>query len=140
MPERMNRLARVVMLRTAAFRILERHGAWRDIKAGPGQTPVFCAQLMGLSLGFRAPRYLMTAAGDKTTYAMKFYGRLPYGLDIWEMNKVLNMEWASDGKIDIVSFRRGSWEEVLLSAAYRLESIESALIRRTDVGVPNTVH
>jgi len=31
--------------------------------------------------------------------------------------KVLNMQWASDGAIEVVSFRRGDWEQVLLDRA-----------------------
>lgn len=35
---------------------------------------------------------------------------LPYALDIWQGRKVMNLEWADDGALFIVSFRRGPWE------------------------------
>lgn len=44
-------------------------------------------------------------------------------LDVWDETrggaKVLNMNWASNGAIEIVSFRRGDWEQVLLDRAKR---------------------
>ena len=45
-------------------------------------------------------------------------------LDVWDETrggaKVLNMHWASNGAIEVVSFRRGYWEQVLLDWAKRL--------------------
>jgi hypothetical protein len=43
-----------------------------------------------------------------------------YGLDIWAPNKVLNVEWNEAGHIKTTSFRRGSWEQLLLSAAQQI--------------------
>jgi hypothetical protein len=51
----------------------------------------------------------------------------PFGpwtnLDIWDETqrgkKVLNLAWFPNGAIDIASFRRGAWEEFLLSSARR---------------------
>ena len=41
-----------------------------------------------------------------------------YGLDIWwGKGKVLNIEWNDGETIEIVSFRRGSWEAELLALA-----------------------
>ena len=44
-------------------------------------------------------------------------------LDVWDETrggaKVLNMHWASDGTIEVVSFRRGDWEQVILDRAER---------------------
>jgi hypothetical protein len=38
---------------------------------------------------------------------------LPYGLDIWWNNKVLNVEWSDDGRTDVVSYKPGRWESEL---------------------------
>jgi hypothetical protein len=38
---------------------------------------------------------------------------LPYGLEIHQGRKVLNLEW-SDDELVIVNFRRGTWENVFL--------------------------
>jgi hypothetical protein len=41
---------------------------------------------------------------------------LAYGLDVWrERRKVLNIEWAPDGRIDVVGFKRGDWGQEFLS-------------------------
>jgi len=44
--------------------------------------------------------------------------------DVWVKTpdsgqKVLNMSWTNDGTIQVVSFRRGDWEQVLLDRATR---------------------
>ena len=45
-------------------------------------------------------------------------------LDMWDETrggaKVLNISWASDGTIEVVSFRRGDWEQILLDRAKRM--------------------
>ena len=45
-------------------------------------------------------------------------------LDVWDEPrrgaKVLNINWASDGAIEVVSFRRGDWEQILLDRAKRM--------------------
>jgi hypothetical protein len=38
---------------------------------------------------------------------------LPYGLDIWWNNKVLNIEWSDGGRINVVSYKPGQWEREL---------------------------
>lgn len=44
-------------------------------------------------------------------------------LDVWDETrggaKVLNMYWDDDCAIEVVSFRRGDWEQVLLDRAKR---------------------
>ena len=41
-----------------------------------------------------------------------------HGLDIWAPNKVLNIEWdEARRRLMTVSFGRGNWEQLLLSAA-----------------------
>lgn len=40
----------------------------------------------------------------------------PWTLDIWAGRKVLSLEWTEQSEdIDILSFRRGDWEQVVLS-------------------------
>lgn len=39
---------------------------------------------------------------------------LPYGLDVWRGAKVLGVLWADDGAFEVVTFRRGHWEEEAL--------------------------
>lgn len=54
-----------------------------------------------------------------------YFWLTPFGpftnLDVWDEatggNKVLNMCWSSDNTLEITSFRRGDWEDVLLKHA-----------------------
>ena len=40
---------------------------------------------------------------------------LPYGLDVWDTKgKVLNIEWHNNNHVELVSFKRGEWEEQVL--------------------------
>jgi hypothetical protein len=45
-------------------------------------------------------------------------------LDVWDETrggaKVLNINWASDGAIEVVSFRRGDWEQIILDRAKQM--------------------
>jgi hypothetical protein len=45
----------------------------------------------------------------------------PYSLDIWAPRKVLSVQWAGSDNLLIVSFRRGSWEQDLLTRAASIE-------------------
>lgn len=42
---------------------------------------------------------------------------LSYGLEIWHGELVLRMLWADEESLDVVSFRRGSWEDEALALA-----------------------
>ena len=44
---------------------------------------------------------------------------LTYGLDVWTPKaKVLNINWDDDGRIVLITFKRGEWEARLLSAPF----------------------
>jgi hypothetical protein len=42
---------------------------------------------------------------------------MPYGLNVWAPNKVLNMEWDAQGNVMLVSLRSGAWEAELIVLA-----------------------
>jgi hypothetical protein len=42
---------------------------------------------------------------------------LPYCIDIFQARKLFSMEWADDGRLYIVSFKRGPWEVEFLKLA-----------------------
>jgi hypothetical protein len=42
---------------------------------------------------------------------------LPYGLDVWvSKKKVMNIEWADDGRVELISFKPGDWQQRLAAA------------------------
>jgi hypothetical protein len=49
---------------------------------------------------------------------------MPYGLDIWAGNKkVLNIAWGHYGELEILKFRRGTWEKQVRRAVVESEKI-----------------
>ena len=97
---RSKRGVQIPLLKVAAIRIAARHGR-------PSSTSEH--QLTDVDLG--TVRFSISSLG------------LGMNLDVWDETrgggKVLNMHWASDGAIEIVSFRRGDGEQVLLDRARR---------------------
>ena len=38
---------------------------------------------------------------------------LPYVMDVWDGGKVLSLQWADDGSVEIISYKPGTWEQDL---------------------------
>ena len=38
---------------------------------------------------------------------------LPYVMDVWDGGKVLSLQWADDGSVEIISYKSGTWEQDL---------------------------
>jgi hypothetical protein len=57
-----------------------------------------------------APKYAVAVARQKGSL-------MSYGLDIWRLDKVLNLEWAEGNQehVKIISFRRGAWEDEVMA-------------------------
>ena len=98
---RSKRSIQLPLLKAATIRIAAKHGK-------PGS--VSGHELTDVDLG--TVRFSIGSLGLGTN------------LDVWDETrggaKVLNMHWASDGAIEVVSFRRGNWEQVLLDRAKQL--------------------
>ena len=86
------------------------------------------SEISDIEFGLRTPfaRLHITDNSDRirnwaTKGAPLFTSKnLPYGLDIWTGRKVFNLEWDEEsGKVDLVTFKRGRWEEVVLRLAER---------------------
>ena len=75
----------------------------------------------GIHIIHRTPFQRIPKPSAKYRKAVVEYGLersknlLPYGLDIWCDRKVFNIEWNDAGEVRLVSFKRGSWEETVLS-------------------------
>jgi hypothetical protein len=42
---------------------------------------------------------------------------LPYVMDVWDGGKVLSLQWADDGFVEIISYKPGTWEDLERHAA-----------------------
>ncbi len=40
---------------------------------------------------------------------------LPWGLDVWHGRKVLSLHWDDAGRVEVISFTRGPWEDEALA-------------------------
>jgi hypothetical protein len=87
-----NRLADAVQLRDVAIKFVQANGAWKP---------------------FSADTRVMQFDSDSLSV---WYSVFPFGfgIDIWDASrKVFNVQWNDTG-IDIISFRRGDWENRLI--------------------------
>ena len=100
MATRVKRSEQIPLLRAAALSLAERQGEQKVVSG----IPVTEVKLDGL-----------------------YFWLTPFGpfmnLDVWDEatggNKVLNMCWSPDNTMEVTSFRRGDWEEMLLKHARR---------------------
>lgn len=119
---------RALELRSTALKILSLVGA---------QPPVLSAHGHGLKLLHRTPFSGLAKRSQESSYQAAFLRQsslnLPYGLDIWiATGKVLNLEWTDgDGRVDVVSFKRGEWEVTLLGWLAELDLYPHCTSRAT---------
>lgn len=124
---RMSRIERAAQLHDAAVSLLRANGVLRRYPGIP--VTILTASVAGLSLALRPPISRSPQADEGLRYMPALVGRanidLPHGLDVWAGPKVLSLEWDHDGRIEVRSFRRGPWEDLLLSEAANLHDRES---------------
>jgi hypothetical protein len=117
------KLARALLLRDAALAVLRRMGVWETIPVrGARDMKFLSARIGSVQISYRTPFQRVPQAANAVKYRAAQHGltvpqNLPYGLDVWAPNKVLNMEWDDEGNYEIVSFRPGAWEAELTALA-----------------------
>jgi hypothetical protein len=123
------RAEQVEKLRRAALTIL--HAGCDGQTKSEFESSLFRAVVDNITIKLRAPSFWLHAYSIRQEYltalSMQTDINFVHGMDIWAPNKVLNIEWDSRGDTEIVSFRRGAWEQSLLAEARRLrEAIRPA--------------
>ena len=120
------RLEAALAIRDAAFQKIQSEGIFEEIKnfgptlVWPKKAPHTVSLHMMLRTPFQKPPKASVESRKKAfQHGLSLKGlNLPYGLDIWTSEgKVLNIEWEEGGKTKIVSFKRGAWEDTVLSWA-----------------------
>jgi hypothetical protein len=106
-----SRMARALALRNAAVSVLRRKGTRADRKG-----------LARLELNTQCwdDEEPPLAMSYRTSLESRWL--LPHGLSVWaslrgKRCKVLNIEWSDSGTTELISFRRGGWEDELLAMA-----------------------
>lgn len=104
---------RAVALRDAGLALL------RSTPAEGGQ-PVLDWSKFGICISHHTPFQGLPPVPEGMKYVAALMGRrtdLTYGLDVWCGSKVLNITWNAGDDFEIATFRRGSWESVVLDCA-----------------------
>jgi len=120
---RQTRVHRAVEIREATLTVLHSVGKWdRNFRDGDKWVPHRVASIGRISMSLRTPFTPEPGPSDglivlAARQGLRIPTALSYGLDIWAPKKVMNIEWSDRGELVIVSFRRGAWEDELISAA-----------------------
>jgi hypothetical protein len=114
----MTKRDRAIELRDIALRVVRQRGTWEPV--GPSMRMLsFRDGDLGISL--RTPFQRLSEPPASVRYVAALSGQdasnLPCGLDVWCPKKVLNIEWADDGRVLVVSLKRGDWEQRLSALA-----------------------
>ncbi|MER8492244.1 hypothetical protein NKH53_29015 [Mesorhizobium australicum] len=111
----MSRLQDALESRDVALRAFKTYGGtWERI----GDLNVLKLGIGDLDLIYQTPFQKLPEPSDSDKYMLAQVGRttpnLSYGLDIWvNRKKVMNLEWADDGQVYLVSFKDGPWRQIL---------------------------
>jgi hypothetical protein len=108
--------ATIIALRDNAMAMLKQ-GAWHD--DGKGHRALI-RETDNLRIAYAGP---LQAEANDLPVEMKYFaaatgkkGSLPHMLSIWRKapsQKVLNVTWDDDGKIELITYKRGEWEGYL---------------------------
>jgi hypothetical protein len=116
-----SRIQRAIQLQAAALTILRLRGSFEEMQGLDGK--VLKAEFDSFHLSLRTPFSRMPEPTQSFKHAAAVLGRSytssRYGLDVWAPRKVLNVEWNHEDRLEIVSFRRGIWEDLLIAEAAR---------------------
>jgi hypothetical protein len=106
----MTKNERAVQLRDLALRVIKARGTWPSFGGGPRLLTFNDVGLSGLSISYRTPFQRLPPPPEFLKYLAARDGKtasknLPYGLDVWQDRKVLNVEWSDNGRVDVVATR-----------------------------------
>ena len=104
----MTKRDRAIELRDLALAVVKARGTM--VPPSGKRASVLTFSKDGLTVFYRTPFQQLPEGNTKN---------LPYGLDIWRGRKVMNIEWADDGRVDVVSYRQGPWERELEALAQK---------------------
>jgi hypothetical protein len=114
--KRASRLDAAISIRDAALKKVKKEGQFEDTNVGP----LLVWKGAELEISHHTPFQKFPPPSEeffRNCYAAGVDPEinLPYGLDIWDTKgKVLNIEWDHNNHVELVSFKRGDWEEKLL--------------------------
>ena len=108
------RAEQVRKIRDLALDVVNARGSWRSA----GKARILLAEVANLKMGVWSA--FSTPLPPNHTHALLRQRELdfPCALDIWFKNKkVLSIRWRDDGHLQIISFKRGDWEQLVSGLA-----------------------
>ena len=107
----MGRIQRAMELRHIAIAVVKARGRWHEMRSGP-HLLIYHDEVSKLTITYRSPS--RTLPGDAPTAVphpgLPSFRNLPYGIEVFQGRKMLNVEWADDGGMNILGYTPGSWE------------------------------
>ena len=124
------RLEAAAIIRDAALKLLRERGSWQPARVATTTIQVMGCRHGALTISHNTPFTRLPEVSQQLKYFAALLDhqevangrrgrnlarmeRSAYQLDIWldGKGKVLNLSWEADGGIEIVRFKRGSWED-----------------------------
>ena len=112
----MSKREHAIALRDLALTVARAHGSWQTVG---NKLRLLTCRLDDVRIALQTPlqqqppdipprtKYLATHRGKPTPLY------LPYVMDVWDGGKVLSLQWADDGSVEIISYKPGTWERDL---------------------------
>ncbi len=114
---RTDRTARALAIRDHLLPLIRAHGAMREISKGGLRMVAWKAGRFAFAL--RSPFTSWPDVAPDSYAAALAEQRagpvLPWGLDVWHGCKVLSLQWDDAGRVEVISFNRGPWEDEALA-------------------------
>lgn len=114
---------RIKAIRDAALAIVRLHGEWERIHNFPH--PVLGYENEGFKLLYRTPFQPIPVSNKATSQGIAPSTQRAmykaYGLDIWFGKKVLSVQWDQEDEVEVISYRKGEWEEKLLAHGHSIK-------------------
>ena len=109
----MTKEQRAVELRDLVLPVVVRRGSWESMAdACVTKINVLSYRDKGFTIVYRMPfESIPEAVPDEIEPPPAANDKLPYALDIWYGKKVLDIEWADDGRIALRDYKPGRWWE-----------------------------
>jgi len=108
----MSRITEAIAIRDRVVPFVQSNGIVENVGSG---VSVVIATIGELRFSLRTPftrlPLFCPASYTDAIVLQRTRVNLPYGLDIWCGKKVFSLQWDHDGTIDLMSFRRGPWEQ-----------------------------
>jgi hypothetical protein len=114
-----NAVARALAIRDHLMPLIRVHGSMQKVSGAAGHVAVW--QAGSFTCTVRSPFTAWpaeappAAAYDQAISRQRAKPALPWCLEVWHGHTVLNLQWADDGPVEVISFTRGPWEDAALA-------------------------